>query len=240
MLGELHHSEAHARLTALMARGHADQDAFAECFSPAERAAVGELHAWSPKDQVAHNNFWRRDAIVRLRAALDGTEPPDTESDEAETLRWNDRNFEEHRNTKWDELVAETSRLHTETVELLGHFREEDLTTRDRYPWQHGMSLQGLIFVNWYDHPAEHWADVYLHRGEVDRALELRRSVAATAQELFARDLTLYSYMAYKLGEMAAGHGRPEAAASAFRAAVEANPAIAERVRREFGTLYDG
>src|SRR5712692_3440149 len=90
-------NEAHTLVLSLLERGQADQDAFAERLSPAERAAVGELHAWTAKDQIAHNNFWREDAILRLEAALGGTEPRDTESDEAETLRWNDRNFEAQR-----------------------------------------------------------------------------------------------------------------------------------------------
>jgi tetratricopeptide (TPR) repeat protein len=236
----VHQSEAHTRALSLLDRGHADQDVFAERLSPAERIAVGELHAWTAKDQIAHNNFWREDAIVRLRAALDGTVPPDTESDEAETLRWNDRNFEAQRDTPWDELVAETTRLHALTAELIGQFTEEELTTRERYQWQRGMSLQGLIFTNWYDHPAEHWADFYLGRGEVDRALELRRSVAATARELFAHDLRLYSFMAFKLGEMSATNGRRDEAVGALRDAVEANPSLEEMVRKEFGTLYNG
>ncbi len=224
----------------MLDRGLADQDAFAERLSPEERAAVGQIHAWTAKDQIAHNNFWRGDAIVRLQAALDRTEPPDTESDEAETLRWNDRTFEAQRDTPWDELVAETTRLHALTGELIGQFTEEELTTRERYRWQRGMSLQGLIFTNWYDHPAEHWADFYLSRGEVDRALELRRSVATTAKELFAHDMRLFSFMAFKLGEMSANHGRREEAISALRAAVEANPSLEDMVKMDFGSLYGG
>ncbi len=236
----VHENEAHTRVLSLLVRGQADQDTFAERLSPAERAAVGELHAWAAKDQIAHNNFWREDANLRLEAALDGTEPRDTESDEAETLRWNDRNFEAQRDTMWDRLVAETARLRAQTAELIGRLTEQELTTRDRYPWQHGMSLQGLIFVNWYDHPAEHWADFYLSRGEIDRALELRRAVAATVKDLFAHDSKLYSFMAYKLGEICANHGRRDEAAAALRDAVEANPSLEEMVRKEFGTLYEG
>ena len=85
-------SETHRRVLVLLARGKADQDSLAVRLSPDERAACGELHDWSPKDHVAHNNFWRQDAIARLQAALDGSEPPDTERDDAQTLMlvWGD------------------------------------------------------------------------------------------------------------------------------------------------------
>src|SRR5262245_57145911 len=64
--------ETQKRLLTLLIRGHADQDTLLARLSPEERAARGELYAWSPKDHVAHNNFWRQDAVWRLQAALDG------------------------------------------------------------------------------------------------------------------------------------------------------------------------
>jgi len=174
-------SETHRRVLVLLARGQADQDTLAECLSPEERAACGELHDWSPKDHVAHNNFWRQDAIWRLQAFLESGSPPDTEDD----LAWNDRVFQEQRETPWKQLVGETERLRAETAALIQRLSPDDLSQKDRYPWQRGGTLETLILVNWYDHPAEHWADVYLSRHEIDRALELRQAVAATVRELF-------------------------------------------------------
>jgi hypothetical protein len=105
-------SEPHRRVLTLLARGQADQDTLAERLNPEERAAQGELYDWSPKDHVAHNNFWRQDAIWRLQAALEGGSPPDTDDD----LAWNDRVFPEQRETPWEELVAETERLRAELL----------------------------------------------------------------------------------------------------------------------------
>ena len=84
-------SETHRRVLALLARGQADQDILAARLSPEERATRGELYAWSAKDHVAHNNFWRQDAIWRLQAALDGGTPTDTEDD---VQTHNDRVFQ--------------------------------------------------------------------------------------------------------------------------------------------------
>ena len=226
-------NETHRRLLALLTRGRADQGTLAERLSPDERAARGELHAWSAKDHVAHNNFWRQDAVRRLQAALDGSEPPDTERDETQTLLLNDRVFQEQRETLWEELVMETARLHAETAALIQRLTEDDLTQRGRYPWQRGGSLGGLIFVNWYDHPAEHWADIYLSRDELDRALELRQAVVATVRELFAHDPTMYSYMVYKLGGMYARNGRSEQAIGAIREALTVNSSLIEWVRQD-------
>lgn len=104
-------SETHRRVLALVTCGQTDQDALAAHLSSEERAARGELHAWSPKDHVAHNNFWRQVVVWHLQAALDGSTPPETEDD----LAWNDRVFQEQRETAWEELVAETERLRSET-----------------------------------------------------------------------------------------------------------------------------
>jgi tetratricopeptide (TPR) repeat protein len=226
-------SEIHRRVLTLLARGQADQDTLAARLSPAERAAQGELHAWSPKDHVAHNNFWRRDAIRRLQAALDGSEPPDTEQDETQTLLWNDRVFQEKRETPWEQLVAETQRLRAETAALIERVSPDDLSQRDRYPWQRGGSLETLILVNWYDHPAEHWSDIYLSRQEIDRALELRQAVAATVRDLFGHESKLYSYMVYKLGGLYARDGRAEQAIGAIREALSVNPSLGEWVRQD-------
>ncbi len=239
-------SETHRRLLVLLARGQADQDALAECLSPEERAARGELHDWSPKDHVAHNNFWRQDAIWRLQAFLESGSPPDTEDD----LAWNDRVFQEQRETPWEQLVGETERLRAETAALIQRLSPDDLSQKDRYPWQRGGTLETLILVNWYDHPAEHWADVYLRRHEIDRALELRQAVAATVRELFPHLTKMYSYELYKLGGYCSRSGRLEQAIGAIREALTVNPSLGEQVRQdtdfdplralpEFQTLYE-
>jgi tetratricopeptide (TPR) repeat protein len=223
-------SPTHRRLLELLARGQADQDTLGERLSPEERSARGELHAWRPKDHVAHNNFWRQDAIDRLQAAHDGRVPEDTES---QTLALNDRVFQEQRETPWADLVKETARLRADTAELIQRLTADDLSQRDRYPWQQGDSLEGLIFVNWYDHPAEHWADVYLSRKELDRALEIRQAVAATVRELFPDNPKLYSYMLYKLGGMYARNGRPEQAVEAVTDALKANPSLIQWIEQD-------
>ena len=222
-------TDTQRRLLALLERGQADQDTYAGRLSPDERVARGELHNWSPKDEVAHNNFWRQDAINRLKAALDGSSPPDTSDD----LAWNDRIFLEQRETPWEQLVGETERLRAETGALIQLFTRDDLSQKNRYPWQRGDSLETLVLVNWYDHPAEHWANVYLRCREVERALELRRAVAATIRELFPQEPKLYSYMVFKLGGYAARGGRSEQAIGAIREALTVNPSLGEQVRKD-------
>jgi hypothetical protein len=223
-------SEPHRRVLALLARGQADQNTLAVRLSPEERAARGELHDWSPKDHVAHNNFWRQDAISRIQASLDGGSPLDTEAD---VQAWNDRVFQDQRETPWEQLVGETERLRAETAALIQQLSPDDLSQRDRYPWQGGGSVETLILVNWYDHPAEHWADVYVSRHEINRALELRQAVATTVGELFAHDPKLHSHMAYKLGGYFARNGRSEPAIVAIREALTLNPSLSDWVRKD-------
>ena len=222
-------SETHRRVLELLARGQADQDALAATLSPEERAARGELHKWKPKDNVAHNNFWRTVVIWSLQAFLEGGSPPGTEDD----LAWNDRVFLEQRDTPWEQLVAETERIRAETAALIQRLGPDDLAQKDRYPWLGGVSLEGLILVNWYDHPAEHWADVYVSRHEIDRALELRQAVANTVRELFPHNTKMYSYMLYKLGGYCARNGRSEQARAAIREALLVNPSLSGALRQD-------
>jgi len=188
-------SETHRRVLELIARGHADQDALAARLSQGERAAKGEMHAWSAKDHVAHNNFWRQDALERVRAVRDGSPPPAEANDENVV---NDGVFAAERDTAWDALIAETARLRAETEALVGQLDAAQAA-----------KVEVLVFVNWYDHPAEHWTDVYVLRGAIDDAIELRRAVAATARELLGHRPEMYGYMLNKLRDLCAAHGRP-------------------------------
>jgi tetratricopeptide (TPR) repeat protein len=222
-------NQTHRRLLTLLDRGKADQDALAKRLNPEERAARGELYDWTPKDQIAHNNFWRQDAVWRLTAALEGGAPPDTADDQA----WNDRIFFEQRETPWEKLVAETERIYAESAALIRRLTPDDIAERDRYPWQGGESVESLIIVNWYDHPAEHWTEVYLAREEIDFALELRQAVATTLRDLFPHYPRMYSHMLYKLAAYAARGGRPEQAMDALREALTVNPSFVESMRQD-------
>ncbi len=221
-------SETHRQLLKLLALGQVDQDALMARLSPEERAAGGEPQAWAAKDQIAHNNFWRYDAALRLQAALDGGTPPDREDDDTE----NERNFQAQREMPWEQLVAETARLRQETAALIQRLNPDELTQEGRYPWQRG-SLATMIFINWYDHPSEHWTEVYLGRGDVDLAIELRRAAATTASEFFAPDLTIYSYMMGRLGGYCVRGGRPEQAIDALREALRVNPSLVEYIEKD-------
>jgi hypothetical protein len=222
-------SETHRRVLEVLARGQADQDAFVETLSPADRVALGELHDWKPKDQIAHNNFWRRDAINRLHAFLEGGPPPDTDDD----LAWNDRVFHEQRETPFERLVGETERIRAETGALIQRFSSDDLVQKDRHPWQHGATMELIVLICWYDHPAEHWADVYLSRHEIDRALDLRQAVATTFRDLFPHLTKMYSVELYKLGVYSARGGRSARAISALREALTLNPSLVEQLGQD-------
>src|SRR5438132_11353519 len=108
-------TDTQRRLLALLERGQADQDTYAGRLSPDERVARGELHNWSPKDEVARKNFWRQDAINRLKAAVDGSSPPDTSDD----LAWYDRIFLEQRETAWEQQGGAVVRRRAETGGVL-------------------------------------------------------------------------------------------------------------------------
>lgn len=93
--------------------------------------------------------------------------------------------------------------------------------------------MELIVLNSWYDHPAEHWADVYLSRHEIDRALDLRQAVATTYRELFPHLTKMYSFELYKLGVYSARGGRSERAISALREALTVNPSLVEQIGQD-------
>jgi tetratricopeptide (TPR) repeat protein len=111
--------------------------------------------------------------------------------------------------------------------------------------------LERLILTHWYEHPAEHWADLYVSRNELDHAIQLRQSVAATVGELFAHDPTTRGYVFYNLGCFYARAGQTEPAIEALQQALVLVPSLVEHSKQdsdldtlrdmsEFQALYAG
>lgn len=217
-----------AKLIALIQRGAADQRDFIATLSEAERMATGTPAAWAVKDHLAHLNFWRRQSVIRLAAAKDGTEPPNVDDFEA----LNARAFAEQQQTPWADLVADSERLFTEATDLLAGFTDDELTDPQRYPWRNGQPLATSLTGNYFEHPAEHYTQLYRERGDTARAEAQQQAVVKTIAELFGQSAA-YANALYNLGCYYARNAEPERAISALRQALPLNPSLVEWSRQD-------
>ncbi|MGH7248190.1 MAG: DinB family protein, partial [Pseudomonadota bacterium] len=94
-----------AKLREIVARGRSDQHALIAALSDAERSAVGEPDRWSPKDHLAHMNFWRRRTLAHMDAAEQDEGVP-AYPDDGEVQQLNAQTFAEQRLIAWDDIVA--------------------------------------------------------------------------------------------------------------------------------------
>jgi tetratricopeptide (TPR) repeat protein len=211
------------KLLALVARGRADQRALVEQLDETERSALGTPDSWSVKDYLAHLNFWRQQSLIRLAAAEHGETPPNV--DDFEEL--NARNFEEQRLSEWSDILAESERLFAAVTTQLARFSEEELTDPQRYPWRNGQPLATAIIGNFFEHPAEHYTQLYRERGDMARAAAQQQAAVMTIGEIFGQSET-YGDALYNLGCFHARNGEPERAIAAVRQALALNPTLVE------------
>ena len=224
------------RLLEAVARGRADQQAFVEQVGGEERAAIGALDYWSAKDHLAHLNFWRRQSLMRLEAAVSGGTPPDV--DDFQHL--NEETFAAERLTPWPELLAEAERLFAAVAPALTPLSEEDLNDPQRYAWRKGDPLAWTVIGAFLEHPAEHYAQFYGERGDTARALARQQATVQVMGEIFGAS-EAYGTALYNLGCYYARAGETEAAIAAVRQALPLNPALVEWSKQDsdLDTLRD-
>jgi tetratricopeptide (TPR) repeat protein len=215
------------RLLALVAHGLAEQRAFIEQLSDAERAAVGEPDAWSAKDNIAHNAAWKADAAREIAASLRG-EAYLTES----ITVFNPRVFAEQRHQSWDAILARVEQADAALRSALEECSETDLTDPARFPWREGLPLWTTAFVSGYEHPAEHYAQYYLESGDVGRATLARETVVETARRLIG-GTEQFGYVVYNLGCFYANTGQPDQAIAALRESFAHVPGLREGIAED-------
>jgi hypothetical protein len=214
------------RVLALVAQGQAEQQAFIEKLSAAERAALGAPDAWAAKDHIAHNAAWKADAAREIATTARGETPEPT----PRTTVFNPRVFTEYQHQSWDAILAGASQADEALRSALEACSEDDLSDPARFPWREGLPLWTTALVSGYEHPAEHYAQFYLESGDVALARTIREAAIETARR-FIGETEEFGYMVYNLGCFYANIGRPGLAIGALRDSFASAPSLREGIR---------
>jgi tetratricopeptide (TPR) repeat protein len=160
----------------ILQQGHADEVAFLQGLTEAERNAIGTPELWSAKDHLAHGIFWRRNLMEEITSTLQNRELPPSEASEQDR---NTRVFEASRFRSFEEVHTESEQSFGELIALVEQLSEEDLTTPNRFPWiGDELPLYGPLLGNCYEHDQEHLVQYYLDRHDFSRAIHMRETCA--------------------------------------------------------------
>jgi hypothetical protein len=104
---------------------------------------------WSFKDVIGHLTDWRMLTAARLEAAQHGGEPtvpgPGNLNEEDEIDEINRWFFEQNRKKSVAEVLRESNDTFDRVEKALAALPEEDLFTKDRFPWLEGYALAAVI-----------------------------------------------------------------------------------------------
>jgi tetratricopeptide (TPR) repeat protein len=213
-------SDTQTRLIELLDRAYADQQAFVVTLSEVDRAAVGTIKHWAIKDAISHIALWQRVCIERIAAIVQGHDSPNTD----DYLAINDAHFEAHRDRSWAATIVEAEAAYRALVAQSQSLSDEDLTDPQRFAHAQGRALIRSIVSNGFWHPEAHLAQLYVERGEVERANHLQEEVTALMEAIpEERSAARYNLACYY-----AMSGQPARALSELRAALKLNPDLVE------------
>lgn len=167
-------------LTELLVRTQAEIRSFVDGLTPEERQRVGKADDWSARDLIAHLAGWQlrmADRLAELARGEDKVQPEDIDAENA--LIWS-----EYSDRTWDEVLLALSSGHQRLMDNLQALSADDLQDADRFKSQKGQPVWRSVAGNECTHPTMHLAEVYLRRGQSDRASKMMESLSADLARL--------------------------------------------------------
>lgn len=217
--------DTHTRLIDLLDRAVADLQAFVAIVSDADRAAIGTLEHWAIKDVISHNTMWQQRAIERLNAIVRGEEPPNAD----DYLVLNDAHFEAYRDRSWADTLVEAEKTYRALMALTQSLSEEDLTDPQRFVHSKNQPLLRSIVGNGFAHPETHLAQLYVERGEIERANQLQET-ATSLLEAIPEERTVARY---NLACYYTVSGQKARALTELTVALQSHPDLAEWAKQD-------
>jgi hypothetical protein len=180
-------------LIGLLEEARAEEHAFWEGLSEAERTATGSPDRWSAKDVFAHITVWKDRLADHLEAAASGREYQRVQDIQAA----NREVYEANRGRSWEDLWGYEEQVFARLLAVVGASTEAALDDPDRFDWTRGRPLWKNVGFTGYFHPLDHLSHLYVGRSDIDRGLELQEEVAKNMGALDAADdwqgTTLYN-----------------------------------------------
>lgn len=219
--------------------GHADEAAWEQELTEAERAAIGTPQLWSARDHLVHRNFGRQNLIQVLTAILQQQEVPPREKINDEV---HGAVFAEQRLRPWSELHAESEQVYADLIQLVEQLSEDDLNDTQRFAAviPVGRPLYAAFLGYWYEHGMEHIVQYYSDRNDLPRAAAIRERCAARVLELEVPDW-VKGWFLYNLAVFYAEFHQLEQAAARLQEAVKFNSRLNELAKSDqnLAALFD-
>jgi hypothetical protein len=239
------HTPLRSRLIAVLEHTYGYERRLAGELSEAERAAVGTLERWSPKDLIAHMTSWRKRLNERLDAAL----RDETPTNFGDTDELNAEAFEANRQRSWSDVVGEAETTFAQLVQYVEQFRDEDLADPNRYAWRKGDPLFLHVIGTAHLHPLTHITEFYRERNDWARAEEMHKANVSIVLDKLGEWPRMRGIALYDLACFYATAGRPDEALPLLREALPLHPRLVEwskqdpdldslRDRPEYQALY--
>ena len=150
----------------LLKQAHAMEMNFVDALSGQERARLGTLEDWSAKDVISHIAAWKASLADNLLAVSEGRSPARSEDLDRENAIL----FEEYRDKTWDEVLRMASGAFQRVVAQVEVLGEQELVSREEFPWQGERPLWRLIVGTGCIHPIAHVAEFHRNRGHREQA----------------------------------------------------------------------
>ncbi len=189
-----------------------------EQLSDTERTEKGTPSHWSAKETVAHITAWKRQAALRLAAAIRGEKRSDIDNVDG----FNAQVFEEQQSRTWSDVESDMKCVYAELATYLQSSTETDLLDTRRFVWRDNEPLWKLVMCDGYEHPIQHLSGFYLKRENVARATEIQIAAVETMAQFF-KDTDYYSYALYNLGCLYAKTNRADEALPVLHEALRLN-----------------
>ena len=233
-------------LTELIEKARADEHAFWDGMSEAQRSAQGTPDHWSAKDITAHVLVWNDRLAADLEAAARDEAPPERMADFNEANR---QIFEANRERSWQDLLEYEEAVYARLVTAVKALNDEVLDDPARFEWTQGRPLWWRVAFTTYFHPLDHLSHLYIEAGDFEMAEKLQKRVAQDMATLDDTD-AWQGTVTYNLGCFYALNDQPQAALDRLRQAFKLNPGLIDwskedsdmdslRELPEFQALYE-
>ena len=172
-------SKLRAGILELLALMRAEERHFEAGLPAAERSEEGTAERWAARAVLAHVTDFKREQVVRLRAAADGSEPPPFPAVEHRDPAV----YADYACRSWEHVSADAESTSRALCDRTGQLDDANLFTPGVHPWLHGRALWAQVLVRGVWHASAHLHQHLAEHGHLDRVVALQRCLYHAATD---------------------------------------------------------